>query len=58
MLYAHCRLGGSRGPSYAYLALRVLGRSPAEALEQCGRRQRYGDELHATYVAVIEQALA
>ena len=57
VLYTHCRLGGSRGPSYAYLALRVLGRTSVEALDQCGRRQRYGDDLHATYVAVIEQAL-
>jgi hypothetical protein len=58
VLYCHCRLGGSRGPSMAYLALRVLGRSPDEASAACGRRQIHATNLHSEYVRSIERALA
>jgi hypothetical protein len=57
VLYCHCRLAGSRGPSLAYAALRVLGRSPNEALAQCGRRKIYTTDIHAAYVESIESAL-
>lgn len=57
VLYCHCRLAGSRGPSLAYAALRVLGRSPSEALAQCGRRRIYTTDIHAAYVESIESAL-
>jgi hypothetical protein len=57
VLYCHCRLGGSRGPSYGYMSLRVLGRTQEEALDQCGRRKIYTTDLHAAYVRVIEEAL-
>ena len=57
VLYCHCRLAGSRGPSLAYAALRVLGRGPSEALEQCGRRMIYATGLHPAYVESIEMAL-
>jgi hypothetical protein len=56
-LYCHCRLAGSRGPSLAYAALRVLGQSQSEALAQCGRRRIYSSDIHATYVESIERAL-
>ncbi len=57
VLNTHCRLAGSRGPSYAYLALRVLGFDPGRAMDFCGRRQRCGADLHPAYVSVIEQAI-
>ncbi len=57
VLYCHCRLAGSRGPTMAYMALRLLGRSPSDALAQCGRRQIYSTDLHAAYVQSIESAL-
>lgn len=57
VLYAHCRLGGSRGPSWGYLSLRVLGRTPEQALAQCGRRRVHSTDLHPAYVQSIEAAL-
>ena len=56
-LYVHCRLGGSRGPALAYMALRILGRTREEAADQCGRRQQGCGELHPAYVVAIERAL-
>jgi hypothetical protein len=57
VLYCHCRLGGSRGPTFGYTALRVLGRTPEEAHDQCGRRKIYSTGLHPAYVRSIEGAL-
>jgi hypothetical protein len=57
VLYCHCRLAGSRGPSLAYAALRLLGRTRSEALAQCGRRKIYTTDIHAAYVESFEHVL-
>jgi hypothetical protein len=57
VLYCHCHLGGSRGPTMAYMTLRLLGRSREEAYEQCGRRKLYTTDIHAAYLNSIESAL-
>ena len=54
ILYCHCRLGRRRGPTYGYMALRVLGFAPSEAEKRAG----HGLSLVPTYVDVVEQALA
>lgn len=55
--YTHCRLGGSRGPSMAYLVMRAhLGMSAIQALECAGVRQD-GQPLHRAYIEAIEESL-
>jgi hypothetical protein len=58
VLYCHCRLGRSRGPSMAYMALRILGSSPADALAHCGRSRLSPVPLAPAYLRSIEQALS
>ena len=61
VLYAHCRMGGSRGPTLAYIALRVGFKfSPPEAMKaiRAGHRQvgdRWTPHLH--YIACVERAI-
>ena len=57
VLYVHCRMGGSRGPSLAYLALRAtMGASPHEAMRLI-RQTRGPWTPHLRYIDSIERAL-
>ena len=56
VLYTHCRLGGSRGPTMAYLVLRANGYTYDQAIPLVGVRQD-GQALHASYIAAIELAV-
>lgn len=57
VLYCHCRLGGSRGPTAAYAALRVrwqMGRGRAQKF--AGRRP-CGSALFKTYLDQVDKAV-
>ena len=57
ILYAHCRMGGSRGPSLAYAACRsALKLSPAESMRLI-RQSRGVWTPHLRYIDSIERAL-
>ena len=64
-LYAHCQMGGSRGPTLAYIALRVaLGHEPARAMAAI-RAAWAGDNRskntqwtpHLRYIQSVERAI-
>ena len=57
VLYTHCQLGGSRGPSAAYLACRILGLDPAQAMAAVRATREDGWAPHRNYINSIEQGL-
>jgi predicted O-methyltransferase YrrM len=58
VLYTHCRLGGSRGPSFGYLTLRVaLGFDPARAMAAIRQTREPGWTPHNRYIRSIERAI-
>jgi predicted O-methyltransferase YrrM len=57
VLYAHCRMGGSRGPSMGYLVLRsVFGYTPGAAMKVI-RAGRGAWTPHLRYIESIERAM-
>lgn len=65
VLYAHCQMGGSRGPTLGYIALRVaFGYSPEAAMQaiRCvwagNNKQRDPDWVpHLLYIRCVERAI-
>jgi len=58
VLYTHCRLGGSRGPSFGYLALRTaFGFDPAKAMAAIRQTREPGWTPHNRYIRSIERAI-
>lgn len=58
VLYCHCQLGGSRGPTAGYLALRLLDHSPEEAMAAIRETRGPDWHPHAAYIESIEKMLA
>ena len=57
VLYCHCRLGYSLGPSAAYLALRARWYMNREVAQKYAGRRQGGDALLAPYLLCIDQAI-
>ena len=58
VLYTHCRLGGSRGPSMAYLTLRVgCAYDPARAMAAIRATREPHWTPHLDYIKSIERAI-
>jgi rhodanese-related sulfurtransferase len=57
VLYCHCRLGGSRGPSAAYLVLRARFNMNREVAQKFAGRRQCGSALFVNYLATIDKAI-
>ena len=59
VLYCHCQLGGSRGPSMGYLvAVGVLGHDPETVVQRLASVHINRDKLHPPYRAAIDAGIA
>jgi hypothetical protein len=58
-LYAHCQLGGSRGPTAGYLVcVGILGMRREDVLSVLKRAHRGGSEPHGPYLQACDEAIA
>lgn len=58
-LYAHCQLGGSRGPAWGYLVcVGVLGEDPARVVRRLRRAHYRGGDPHGNYIGSIDAGIA
>lgn len=57
ILYCHCHLGGSRGPTAAYLALRTRWNMNRETAQKYAGRRQCGSALFTNYINGVDEAI-